>query len=63
MEPNGGIAVNKSCLVYIKDWDLADSNNGLAKLQHKLQQKVHTKDTKLENGCVGMRSSHMWHPS
>lgn len=37
MEPNGGITVNKSSLVYLKDWDLADSSNGLAKLQHKLQ--------------------------
>ena len=37
---NFGIAVNKSSLMYLEEWDLADISNGLAKLQHKLQQTV-----------------------
>lgn len=36
-ETNGGIVVNRSSLMHLEDWDLADSSNGLAKLQHKLQ--------------------------
>lgn len=36
METNGGIIVNRASLMYLEDWDLADNNNGLAKLQHKM---------------------------
>ena len=60
---NGGIVVKKSSLMHLEDWDLADSNNGLAKLQHKLRQTVRIEDTQLENPCVGTRSTHMRHPS
>ena len=62
-ETNAGIAVNKSSLIYLEDWDLVDNNNGLAKLQHKLQQTVRREDRRLEIGCVGTRRSLMRHPS
>ena len=63
IETNDGSVVSNSSLMHLEDWDLTNGNNGLAKLQHKLQQTVRIEDTKLEIGCVGTRRSHMWHPS
>lgn len=48
METNDEIVMNNSSLVYLEDWDLANRSNGLAKLQHKLQQIVHIVDQMLE---------------
>jgi len=36
MVTTGRYLVNKSSLMSLEDWDLGDSNQGIAKLQHKL---------------------------
>jgi len=59
METTGSSAVNKSSLMYLEDWDLVDSSQGLVKSQHKLQQTVRREDTKVGCGCGGRRRSHM----
>ena len=56
------ITVNKASLIHLEYFDLTDSSNCIAKLQHKLQQTVHIEDMKLENGCDGTRSYRMRHP-
>lgn len=38
MKTNDVIAVSSSSLMYCEDWDLAESNTFLEKIQHKLQQ-------------------------
>lgn len=51
--------IPKSLLKDIEDWGLVDSNIGLAKLQHKLQQIVRREDMKVEIGCSYTRRSWM----
>jgi len=51
--------VNKSSLMSLKDWDLANNSQGLAKLQHKMWQTVRREDTMVGSGCGGSRRSLM----
>jgi len=55
------IAVNGSSLMHLEDWDLADNNIFIAKIQHKLQQTVCIVDQKFETCCVRMKSLCRWH--
>ena len=61
-ETMGRYAVNKSSLKSLEDWDLVDSSQGLAKLQHKLRQTVRREDTTVRSGYSGTRRSRMWLP-
>lgn len=49
----GRYSLNKSSLLSLEFSDLANSSQGLAKLQHKLQQMMQREDTKVKNGCTG----------
>jgi len=40
LEKKDEILFNSSSLMSLEDWDLAYNNNSLAKMQHKLQQKL-----------------------
>lgn len=62
MKTTGNNIVNTSSLRYLEDLYFVDSNKGLEKLQHKLQQTMRRENTKVRGVCSGMRTSCMQPP-
>jgi len=55
--PLKSVSLGHVPMMKLEDWDLVDSNISLAKMQHKLQQKLSILDQRSQDFCSCTKSS------